>query len=156
MNHLKSILNLNTEKANSMAIRLKETIDNAGYLLPLTGDGLREASTEDLNKIEAIFYRFSKLQDFIGAKIFSLIVKLSLQNSEIISLPDTLKALEKLNIIPNSDYWIQLREIRNDFIHEYIDDFSEAAEAFNTNLKIIMGILPLWENIKSKIPNLGS
>lgn len=74
--------------------------------------------------LEAYLKRFSSLQDFLGSKIFSLLLRVagigSLKMSEI------LYHIEKEGIIDNLDNWVSLREARNTLEHAYPDNLQEA------------------------------
>ena len=83
-----------------------------------------ESQKIDLNNEEIIFlvdsllFRFAKLQDFLGQKIFRSF--LEYQGLSLNSFYDILKELEKEDIL-NIDLWGSLREIRNELAHEYPD-----------------------------------
>ena len=83
-----------------------------------------ESQKIDLNNEEIIFlvdsllFRFAKLQDFLGQKIFRSF--LEYQGLNLNSFYDILKELEKEGIL-DIDLWGSLREIRNELAHEYPD-----------------------------------
>ena len=66
---------------------------------------------------DQIIYRFSKLQDVMGAKLFKALL---LYQGENIDKPflDILNILEKLHILEVEE-WFELREIRNNIAHDY-------------------------------------
>ncbi len=74
-------------------------------------------SIQDLAFSDQIIYRFSKLQDTIGAKLFK---GLLLYQGENIDKPflDILNQLEKIDIV-NVDDWFELRDLRNEIANDY-------------------------------------
>ena len=79
-----------------------------------------EKILQDLQMVayrDQIIYRFSKLQDIMGAKLFK---SLFLYLGENVDKPflDILNALEKMNLI-SVDEWFELRYLRNGIAHEY-------------------------------------
>ena len=83
-------------------------------------------------------YRFSKLQDCMGAKLFKSIL---LFQGENINKPflDILNQLEKMNVI-NVDEWFEMRDLRNSIAHDY-----ESNE--NIDMSIINAIYKLKNNL---------
>jgi len=76
--------------------------------------------------LDAYLKRFSSLQDFLGAKIFSLLLEVSGINSSKMS--EVLYHIEKEEIIDSLDNWIELREVRNELEHDYPEELKEALE----------------------------
>ena len=72
---------------------------------------------QDLAFSDQVIYRFSKLQDSIGAKLFK---SLLLYQGENIDKPflDILNQLEKMNIV-DVEEWFEIRDLRNEISHDY-------------------------------------
>ena len=89
---------------------------------------------EALNQLErfalnALIFRFSKLQDLIGVKIFRTYLDFSGFEIREKSFFDILREIEKENII-DIDSWSELRELRNKIAHEYPEEI-EIVENIN-------------------------
>ena len=83
-------------------------------------------------RLDLYLGRFSKLQDFITSKLFRSIALASLEDtSQDISLIDTLRRMEKYDIVHDFDDWLGIRLLRNSLTHEYLTD--EAAITENIN-----------------------
>ncbi len=80
----------------------------------------------DVAFVDQIIYRFAKVQDTIGARLFKTFL---LYQGENVDKPfrDILHALERLHIV-DVDEWFALREIRNSIAHQHEHD-SELARA---------------------------
>jgi len=85
-------------------------LDNQNYLKIVS-------NLQSLAFSDQIIYRFSKLQDIMGAKLFKSIL---LYQGENINKPflDILNQLEKMEIISVDD-WFEIRDLRNEIAHEY-------------------------------------
>ena len=71
-------------------------------------------------QVEAFGSRFGRLQDTIGQKLLPLWLKIL--GEQPTSFIDNLNKAEKLGTLPSVEKWIGLRELRNQMVHEYIDD----------------------------------
>ena len=95
---------------------------------------------EDFEKIKTVdtfIYRFIKLQDLMGDKLFKVFLNALGEYRDNMSLLDVLDKLEKFEIIDSSKDWMEYRKLRNKLTHEYpnseediIDGISMAIEAY--------------------------
>jgi len=74
--------------------------------------------------LDAYLKRFSSIQDFLGAKIFSLLLEIAGINNSKMS--EVLSYIEKEEIIDSLENWIELREVRNELEHDYPEELQEA------------------------------
>lgn len=74
--------------------------------------------------LDAYLKRFSSIQDFLGAKIFALLLDVAGINSSKMS--EVLYYIEKEEIIDSLENWIELREVRNELEHDYPEELEEA------------------------------
>ncbi|WP_457563847.1 hypothetical protein [Caminibacter pacificus] len=83
----------------------------------------------DLALADQIIYRFSKLQDTLGAKIFKNFL---LYQGENVNKPflDILNRLEEIGLI-DVERWFEIRDLRNEIAHDYENDDFEAVEIIN-------------------------
>ena len=79
---------------------------------------------EDKAVLDAYLKRFSSVQDFLGAKVFSLLLDVS--GIGYGKMSEVLYAIEKEEIIDSLDHWIELREIRNELEHDYPENIVAA------------------------------
>lgn len=87
--------------------------------------------------------RFSKLQDILGTKIFGLLLAALGENAD--ALIDKLNKLERLNYIADINWWMDLREMRNQFAHD---------DLIHTHLILLITrskeLLAFWDSLKTK------
>ena len=100
-------------------LRINEALEELSSTLPLTTESYAQLSSEQIRCIDQFIFRFSKLQDAMGAKIFRYI--LEYLDEDVTSLPmrDILNRLEKYKFLPEANEWIYIRELRNEIAHDY-------------------------------------
>jgi len=96
--------------------------------------------------VDSLLFRFAKLQDFLGQKIFRNF--LEYQGLSFNNFYDILKELEKEEIL-DIDLWGSLREIRNEFSYEYPDK-EEIEEKIIFILSKVNDLIDVYEKIKDK------
>ena len=106
--------------------RVESYLEIANRQVDILQKALNRLKQEEINLnnediiflVDSLLFRFAKLQDFLGQKIFRTF--LEYQGLSLNSFYDILKELEKEDIL-NIDLWGSLREIRNELAHEYPD-----------------------------------
>ena len=74
--------------------------------------------------LDAYLKRFASIQDFLGSKIFPLLLDVAGINNSKMS--EILYNIEKENIIDSLESWVELREVRNELEHDYPEELKEA------------------------------
>ena len=88
-----------------------------------------EDNDERSEMLDAFVSRYSRLQDSLGDKLLRAMLRANLEKSG--SQLDNLMRAEKLGWIESTQTWIELRELRNRLVHEYMvsaDDLLEALQ----------------------------
>lgn len=85
-------------------------------------DRVKQMDTDiDLSeRVDAFVGRFSRLQDTVGDKLLPQL--LTVLGEKVESVIDNLDRAEKLGFLDSSDEWMSIRNLRNQMIHEYIED----------------------------------
>lgn len=99
--------------------------------LPLNPDELRRLDDEAIAVLDQFTTRFAKLQDTMGAKLFPAILELTREPGDFPAYLDKLDRLEKIGALPSADEWLEMREIRNAFAHDYPEDSEIQAATLN-------------------------
>jgi uncharacterized protein with HEPN domain len=81
-------------------------------------------------RVDAFVARFSRLQDTLGDKLLPAL--LTVLGESRPTLVDRLDMAEKLGWISSSEEWMAIRSLRNQMIHEYIEDPKTLAEALQS------------------------
>lgn len=77
-----------------------------------------DKNDEASEMLDAFVARYSRLQDALGDKLLPALLRLSLEKTG--SQLDNLFKAEKLGWVESAETWIELRELRNRLVHEYI------------------------------------
>ena len=110
---------------------------NGAYLkmsifMPLDENKYQQLSDDEIEHIDQFLFRFAKLQDAIGEKLFMLLLEfLKEENTRTRPFIDILNRLEQLGFLDDKNVWLELRKIRNNIAHQYEDEPKQAAEALN-------------------------
>ncbi len=99
---------------------------------------LENADFEDFEVVKTIdtfIFRFMKLQDYMGNKLFKAFLIETGDYRDDMSFIDVPDKLEKLKIIDSAENWIELRKLRNKLAHEYLDELEEILEDIKEALK---------------------
>jgi hypothetical protein len=78
-------------------------------------------------RIDAFVARFGRLQDLLGDKLLPAWLK-AMQEPPAPVL-DNLNKAEKFGLLPNADQWLALRRLRNQLVHEYLQNEDELFDA---------------------------
>ncbi len=99
--------------------------------IPLSMDSYYQLSEESIGFLDQYIFRFSKLQDLMGNRLFPKTLEFLAEPTSEMAFIDILNRLEKLHVIESAADWVQLRSIRNDVAHEYPSTIHERIEAIN-------------------------
>ena len=130
--------------------RIEEAYGDIYSKLPISVDKYNNLTKDEVQAIDQYLYRFSKLQDTIGDKIFSIIVEEYQSSIKTMPFIDKLNNLEKLGFISSAKEWIKLREIRNNISHQYDDEPEEMAPALTAMLNQKDIIKEIYLKLKDK------
>lgn len=111
--------------------------------LPISGADWQRLDDDAVGHIDQLLFRFGKLQDAMGRRLFPLMLKVLAELDEAEPFIDKLNRLEKLGLIPSARQWVEWRELRNQATHEYPDAPEQNAE----NLNLILEALPRLESV---------
>lgn len=121
--------------------------------VPLNIDNYSGLSDETIGFLDQYIFRFSKLQDIMGSRLFPLILEALAEPVTDKPFIDILNRLEKLGILESAFNWVQLRKIRNDISHEYPASLVERIEGINflfSNLVELKQIIERCQTILDK------
>ncbi|MDM8557388.1 hypothetical protein [Candidatus Parabeggiatoa sp. HSG14] len=115
----------NLEKCEKAKNNLEYTLTGLQDIFPLDGEKLANLSREMVEKIDAMSTRFSRLQDLLGNRVFRSLTLLESEPRQ--RFLDVLNLMESRGIIESTQNWIELRNMRNEASHDYIEDTDKLA-----------------------------
>ncbi|NMG73797.1 hypothetical protein [Aromatoleum diolicum] len=84
-------------------------------------DAVRLESEPDLaERVDAFVGRFSRLQDTVGDKLLPVFL-IALGETAGAAI-DNLDRAERLGLLDSVDDWMVMRKLRNQMVHEYVED----------------------------------
>jgi len=123
-----------TETLNTCTLHLKRmefAKSKVSAFIPLNRDNYYTMDDETIGFLDQYIFRFSKLQDLMGNRLFPLTLEALAEPVTDKAFIDILNRLEKLEILDSAFSWIRLRKIRNDIAHEYPASIIERIEGIN-------------------------
>jgi len=105
---------------------------------------------ENRTIIDAFIYRFSKIQDMMGQKLFPAFLEFVEEDSRRLPFIDMINLLEKLEMIPAANQWLAFRNLRNDLSHEYPDNEEELVEGIGRAMEAYPQIKQIYKSIKEE------
>jgi len=129
-----------TEQKMSRAIRECEIhLDRMRYamaamerFMPMGEAAYARLSMEEIQVVDQFVFRFSKVQDAMGERLFRAILELLKEDVKTRPFLDILNRLEQLGALESREEWVSLRVMRNRFAHEYDEEAMSMSEALNT------------------------
>jgi hypothetical protein len=113
--------------------RLNHAVTKMAVFMPLDASRYLQLNDDEIEHIDQFLFRFAKLQDAIGEKLFIAMLDF-LKEENLRSKPfiDILNRLEQLELLEDKNIWLELRKIRNSIAHQYEDEPKQATDALNT------------------------
>jgi len=112
--------------------RIKRAYVKMALFMPLDANRYTQLSDDEVEHIDQFLFRFAKLQDAIGEKLFvSMLEFLKEENPKSKPFIDILNRLEQLGLLDNKNVWLELRKIRNNIAHQYEDEPEQTSDALN-------------------------
>lgn len=129
--------------------RLAHAVGKLSEMLAQNQDPFSNPSFETVELLDMMSTRFSKLQDLIGSKIFPLIFDITGESA--VTLIDKLNKLEQLDYIDDSDWWIELRKLRNIMTHDYPNDDALISSTTERLFSESIALIAYWHELKFKL-----
>lgn len=114
---------------------------------PYTAASLSELTEIELAVFDQFIVRFSKLQDVMGAKLLPAVIELTHEEGELTTFIDKLNRLEKIGALDSVEQWLKLREMRNQFAHDYPDDPEIQSALLNKAFGMASQLLQCFDHV---------
>lgn len=112
------------------------------------------ASDPDLaERVEAFVSRFGRLQDTLADKLLPAL--LAALGEPMGAQLDNLDRAERLGWIESTDAWLTLRQLRNQMVHEYIEDLTMLASALQSGHEFVASLSRTAEAMLRQLDGQG-
>ena len=108
-------------------------------------------SKQDRRLLDQFAYRYTRLQDDMGVKLMPAVLRSLGEEVAIMPAIDRFARLEQLGLLESADDWQTLRQIRNQFTHDYPDSPAEWFERWQAAIHAASQLLSVLTRIVSKI-----
>jgi len=93
------------------------------------------------------------LQDTLGDKL--LPVLLNMLGEKTFAAIDNLDCAERLGFISSVDVWVTMRNLRNQMVHEYIEDIALVFSALQAGHGFVSELVATTQNMLAEIERRG-
>lgn len=121
--------------------------------MPLTSERYEQLTEDDKSYCDQLVFRFSRLQDAMGSKLFPAILENNGEEARKLPFIDILNRLEQLGVIDDAHIWKNLRDIRNDVTHDYPFVVQQLIDDLNKFMGYVQKISTIWSTIESYCNN---
>lgn len=115
---------------------------------PVTDINFSQISPIELALFDQLIYRFSKLQDSMGSRLFKQLLEALEEDISGLPFIDILYKMEKLNLLDDAKDWIVLRQTRNTISHEYPFFKEVQMEELNLLPEEVKKLAAIWTKLK--------
>lgn len=122
---------------------------------PFTVERARQLDTDpDLSeRVEAFVGRFARLQDTVGDKLLPIFL-LALGETPAAAI-DNLDRAERLGLLESADEWMAMRQLRNQMVHEYVEDLTVLTSALQTGHAFVPALIAVGNKLTAEIDRRG-
>lgn len=114
-------------------------------------DDYAHLGKEDRRLFDQFAYRYTRLQDDMSAKLVPALLKALGEDVAIMSALDRFARLEQLGWLVSADDWQTLRQIRNQFAHDYPDNPTERFERLQAAIHAAAQLIEVLTQFQRKI-----
>jgi hypothetical protein len=90
--------------------RMMFAFENVKKYFPLSESNFGQISQLEMALFDQLIYRFSKLQDSMGTRLFKQLLEALEEDVSGLPFIDILYKMEKLNLLENAKDWVKLRQ----------------------------------------------
>ncbi len=147
---LQQILGVCQGHADALADALQDM-----QLRGLSSEDYSHQSKEDRRLLDQFAYRYTRLQDDMGARLMPNVLKALGEDIGPMSAIDRYARLEQLGWIASADEWLALRQVRNQFAHDYPNSAAERFERLQAATKAAVQLLAIMKKLQTKLDSSG-
>ncbi|MFP4552130.1 MAG: hypothetical protein ACLFNT_15085 [Spirochaetales bacterium] len=115
---------------------------------PLTAESLAGLDEREVELVDQLIYRFTKLQDSMARRLLPSLHELLEGTDEPVPFLDIVNRLEALGIVPSASEWQMFRNLRNNLAHDYPESREQTAITLNQLYSDLPRLETLFENAR--------
>ena len=119
-------------------------------LRALGADDYTHLNKDDRRLLDQFAYRYTRLQDDMGARLMPSVLKALGEDIAPMSAIDRFTRLEQLGWLQSADDWLMLRQVRNQFAHDYPERPTERFERLQAAIQAARHLLMIMAQFHQK------
>ena len=122
---------------------------------PMTIDWVQKIEMDPLlaERLDAFVSRFGRLQDNLGDKLLPQLLEAMAE--PVGAVIENLDRAEKLGWLSSSDTWLEIRKLRNQMVHEYIEDLAILTSALQAGHAYVSVLIDTAKRLTAQIDKLN-
>lgn len=104
-------------------------------------------------RVEAFVSRFGRLQDTLGSKLIPELLRVL--GEPIGAMIDNLDRAERFGWVSSTEAWLSARQLRNQMVHEYIEDLTVLASALQAGHENVPMLIDASQALCGEIDKRG-
>lgn len=112
-----------------------------------------EADPDRAERVEAFVGRFGRLQDTLGDKLIPAV--LAALGERCGPAADNLDRAERLGFVASADEWFAMRGLRNQMVHEYVEDPAVLWDALQAGRRYVPALANTAQALVSEVTRRG-
>jgi hypothetical protein len=122
---------------------------------PMTIDWVQKIEMDPLlaERLDAFVSRFGRLQDNLGDKLLPQLLEAMAE--PVGAVIENLDRAEKLGWLSSSDTWLEIRKLRNQMVHEYIEDLAILTSALQAGHAYVSVLIDTAKRLTAQVDKLA-
>jgi hypothetical protein len=120
-----------------------------------TLDDYSHLAKEDRRLLDQFAYRYTRLQDDMGARLMPAVLKALGEDIGPMSAIDRFTRLEQLGWLGSADEWLAMRHVRNQFAHDYPDSATERFERLQAAALAARQLVAIQQQFTNKLGSIS-
>lgn len=112
-----------------------------------------EADPDRAERVEAFVGRFGRLQDTLGDKLIPAVLAALGERSG--AAADNLDRAERLGFVASADEWFAMRGLRNQMVHEYVEDPTVLWDALQAGRRYVPALAATAQALVAEVTRRG-
>lgn len=129
-------------------LRIDAALRELSDVLPLSAEAYNELSEEKIRCLDQFIFRFSKLQDVMGAKLFRHALEYADEDINELPMRDILNRMERYRLIDSAEDWNYMRELRNEVSHDYPLEKNDVVSVLNELIAKVATLRNIRQNLQ--------
>ncbi|MCM0719507.1 toxin-antitoxin system antitoxin subunit [Parabacteroides sp. W1-Q-101] len=131
--------------------RIDEALEAMHTDIPMSVDSYTNLDENQIRCMDQFIFRFSKLQDAMGAKIFRYVLEYLDEDVSALPMRDILNLLERYHFIDSADEWGYIRELRNEIAHDYPLMENDIVSVLNELISKVPILKSIYKRMKAAV-----